>query len=210
MLNFKSEFADFCTVRCIENVRRNWYRDMSRHLRKGRLVRALFAPDLGKTDRAKSGAFALNRCGLPRARAGPSRGERICAKHAHRRKRRSPSSRSQCRQYGCPTGRRFRPTRSPSVTVAAHLAGADRCGPGRQRRAQMTRSTDVAHPLDGVVATGVAELVPIALNADPRSRTSRPPGSREWRVLTTPQETRQAPRQTATSRSCRSALPGSE
>lgn len=28
----------------------------------------------------------------------------------------------------------------------------------------MTRSTDVALPLDGVVATGVADLVPIALN----------------------------------------------
>ncbi len=141
---------------------------MSRHLRKGRLLNALVAPDLGKTDRAKSGAFALNRCRLQRARAGPSRDERICAKHPQRRERPSLSSRSQCRQYGCPSGRRFRPTRPPSVTVAAHLAGADRCGPGRQRRAQMTRSTDVALPLDGVVATGVADLVPMALNADRR------------------------------------------
>jgi hypothetical protein len=44
-------------VRCIEKVSETWYRDMSRHSPSDWLMTVAVAPDLGKTDRSKSGAF---------------------------------------------------------------------------------------------------------------------------------------------------------
>ena len=136
----------------------------------------------------------LNRCRLQRARAGPSRDERICAKHAQRRERPSPSSRPQCRQYGC----RDRPAISTDSSAECH----GRCTPGRRRSVRTGPSTTGA---DDAVdrrrpttrrSGGDRRRRPGANRAQrrPPSRTSRPPGSREWRVLTTSQETRQVPR----------------